>query len=295
MPSPANRYYVGTGTAGSPTGWNSTSVWSTSSGGASGASIPTGFDLAIFDTHSGYCTQDVNISCTGTSVGQAGIELAATYTGTVNLSATYTTALTAITVLGGTFNTNNANITALQGFSSTGSTTRAISLGSSTLTFSSAFGITLSGSNLTFNAGTSSFGYIGIPSAATFAGGGYTFYNVTYNVTSAATLTITGSNTFNNFTANTGYASLVFPAGATNTAAQWNLSGVSGHQTTLTSSSSGTQATLASTSPVTANRISLKDIKATGRPAFYYGPGSTIVSDVSGWASTSGLLALLQG
>src|SRR5665213_367574 len=58
----ANRYYVGTGTVGSPTGWNSTSYWSTTSGGASGASVPGISDTAFFDNYSGYCTTDVAVS-----------------------------------------------------------------------------------------------------------------------------------------------------------------------------------------------------------------------------------------
>jgi len=44
----ADRYWVGG--AGS---WNSTTKWSTTSGGASGASVPTAADNVIFDTNSG--------------------------------------------------------------------------------------------------------------------------------------------------------------------------------------------------------------------------------------------------
>ena len=44
----ADRYWVG-GTG----NWNSTTKWSTSSGGASGASVPTSSDNAIFDANSG--------------------------------------------------------------------------------------------------------------------------------------------------------------------------------------------------------------------------------------------------
>jgi hypothetical protein len=44
----ADRYWVG-GTG----SWNSTAKWSTTSGGASGASVPTATDNAIFDANSG--------------------------------------------------------------------------------------------------------------------------------------------------------------------------------------------------------------------------------------------------
>jgi hypothetical protein len=43
----ADRYWVG-GTG----SWNSTAKWSTTSGGASGASVPTATDNAIFDANS---------------------------------------------------------------------------------------------------------------------------------------------------------------------------------------------------------------------------------------------------
>jgi hypothetical protein len=45
----ANRYYVG-GTSGA---WNVTSSWSATSGGASGASVPTSADAVFFDANSG--------------------------------------------------------------------------------------------------------------------------------------------------------------------------------------------------------------------------------------------------
>jgi hypothetical protein len=47
----ADRYWVG-GTG----SWNSTAKWSTTSGGASGASVPTATDNAIFDANSGTAT-----------------------------------------------------------------------------------------------------------------------------------------------------------------------------------------------------------------------------------------------
>jgi len=63
----ANRYRVGTGG-----GWNSTTYWSTSSGGSGGASVPGSGDNAIFDgsTPVGTVTVDVavdivNLTCTG--------------------------------------------------------------------------------------------------------------------------------------------------------------------------------------------------------------------------------------
>jgi alpha-tubulin suppressor-like RCC1 family protein len=82
-----------------------------------------------------------------------------------------------LTVTAGTFNTGNYNLTSTGGrpdFYSTGSLVRAINLGSSTVL---TYGMTISGSNLTFNAGTSQINLgatnswgVGLP---------LTFYNFT--------------------------------------------------------------------------------------------------------------------
>ncbi len=96
----------------------------------------------------------------------------------------------------GSFNTGNYNITAT-GLTSPGSGTRTIILGSSTINVN--FGVNLSPTNLTFNAGTST---INVTSTGNpFTGNGLTYYNVGYTST-AATVShwMTGANTFNNFT-----------------------------------------------------------------------------------------------
>jgi hypothetical protein len=53
----ADRYWVG-GTG----SWNSTAKWSTTSGGASGASVPTATDNAIFDANSGTAHYTVTVT-----------------------------------------------------------------------------------------------------------------------------------------------------------------------------------------------------------------------------------------
>lgn len=54
---PSNRYWIG-GTG----SWSSTAKWSTSSGGATGASVPLPQDTAIFDNNSGTGTVTINVS-----------------------------------------------------------------------------------------------------------------------------------------------------------------------------------------------------------------------------------------
>ena len=84
-------------------------------------------------------------------------------------------------ITGGTFNTNNYNVTAST-FGGTGTSVRAINLGSSTITVTGNFSTTVGFftiTNLTFNAGTSTFDLTGTGvSAKGFQGGGLTFYRV---------------------------------------------------------------------------------------------------------------------
>jgi fibronectin-binding autotransporter adhesin len=125
-----------------------------------------------------------------------------TYGGTVQLADALNIGTNALTVTNGTFDTKNYDVTA-GSLSSSNSNVRTITLGSSTVTLSSAAGIGFSTStNLTFNAGTSN---INITTSSVGSVnlnlGGNTFYNLTWsNNQPNYTLAITGSNTFNNLT-----------------------------------------------------------------------------------------------
>jgi hypothetical protein len=110
-----------------------------------------------------------------------------------------------ITLLQGTFTTNNFNVTATA-MSSSGSSVRTINLGSSTVTLSAGTAVNFStNTNLTFNAGTSTI--ICNATLLQIDGGagttpisGVTFYNVSFTNTSATSFSIGGTNTFNNLT-----------------------------------------------------------------------------------------------
>ncbi len=149
-------------------------------------------------TYSGRNTQTI------TSAGKAisgGITINS-FGGTVQLAdALNTSSGGGILVSIGTFSTQNYNITALYLWAY-GAAVRAISLGSSTVTLSTAnIAIDFSPStNLTFSAGTSSIILTGDPSGEYIKGGGQTFYDVTSPFGGLGYPLIAGANVFNNFT-----------------------------------------------------------------------------------------------
>jgi hypothetical protein len=104
------------------------------------------------------------------------------------------TCVNAVTVTYGTFTTNNYAVTAVS-LVSTNVNTRAINLGSSTLSLSNTVSFSIS-TGLTLNAGTSQINLSN--TGLSFSGGGLTFYNLTFTSTAANNLNIVGANTFNN-------------------------------------------------------------------------------------------------
>jgi hypothetical protein len=95
----ANRYWVTGGTG----NWNSTTNWSTSSGGASGASVPGSSDAALFDASSGSGTATLDISPTVqtlTCTGFTGTLAFGTNTISLNGVGTVFTGVTTMTVTG---------------------------------------------------------------------------------------------------------------------------------------------------------------------------------------------------
>ena len=120
----------------------------------------------------------------------------------INGSWTLQSALTmggTLTLIAGTFNTNNQTVTC-NAFSSLTSNTRALNLGSSTVSingnWSSSIGFTL-------NAGTSTINFLGNFSVVDTGANSLTFNNVGFTTTSNLTThQILTSNTFNNLTLN---------------------------------------------------------------------------------------------
>ena len=95
----ANRYWVTGGTG----NWNSTTNWSTASGGASGASVPSTSDAALLNASSGSGTVTLDISPTVqtlTCTGFTGTLAFGTNTISLNSTGTIFTGATTMTVTG---------------------------------------------------------------------------------------------------------------------------------------------------------------------------------------------------
>lgn len=139
----ANRFWVAGGTG----NWSSTTNWSATSGGASGASVPGSADAALFDANSGAGTATVDSSVTIqtlTMTGFAGTLAFGTNTISLNSTGTIFTGATTYSVTGTPqiIATNNS------------ATSRAITPTAVTEANSISFRITAGTGTLTLNAGS---------------------------------------------------------------------------------------------------------------------------------------------
>jgi len=201
------------------------------------------------------------------------------------------TVTTDITVTNGAFATANFAVTAANLLSSN-SNTRSISLGSSTVTVSGATPITFTTStNLTLTAGTSTITCSG--ANPTFAGGGLTFYNVSFTTTGASSKTITGANTFNNLTiaSTTGTRETFTVFGANQTVSGTLTLGAGNtavRRIRINSDVIGTARTLTCAIVATLADVDFRDITAAGASAPWSGTrlgdclGNTSITFVAG-------------
>ena len=269
----ATRYWVGgTGT------WTnaSTTNWSATSGGASGASAPTSADDVIFDNlsnvgttiftvtvstsavcrdisfGSGATALDAVMTLAGTSAWSiygsmtlVSTNLTVTYTGTITWASTTTgktittagksfsiftfnglgggwtiqdtltlTASSAFNLLAGAVDTNNQAINLTGGGSSnfvtSGSSTRSLTLGTSTVTCAgivSAWDVQTT-TGFTLSAASSTINLTG--SGADFNGGGLTYGTLTYSNNTGQLKTLNGANTIGTLNLTTATTSAVY-------------------------------------------------------------------------------------
>lgn len=195
-----------------------------------------------------------------------------------------------LSVTGGTFSSNNLNVTVGRAFTFSGTTT--LNLGTSTLTTTSTTGTIFTNSATTSNTGSVK---IVLSSASatsrTFGGGGKTYGTLTYIVSgSTGALVVTGANTFGtlNFFDAANARTLTLPSSTTTTiTGTFNVQGTAGKLMTVNSSISSTAATVTKTTgQVACNYLSLRDSTATGGIVWYAGGNSVNVSNVTGWTFT---------
>lgn len=186
------------------------------------------------------------------------------------------------TLTNGTFDAKGQNVSAAT--FSLGSGTKTLTLGSGTWTITgSSWNANTNVANLTVSASTGTISMTS-GSAKTFSGGGKTW--PTLNQGGAGALTIAQSNTFANITNTTQPATISLTAGTTQTVSAFGVSGTSGNQITLNSSSTGSVATLyKANGDVSVSYVSIQDVRADG-PAEWNArvdQGAVDLGNTPGW------------
>jgi len=210
----ANRYWVG----GSGT-WGSTASWSASSGGASGASVPTNADDVFFDASSdgaGNAAFTVTLGANATclSLNFSAVDQNVTFTGAFTLSVVGNLVLSP---------TKTISVTGITALSMTATTSRTITSGGGTLTG----GISFAGSAGTWTL-QDAFTITGTVThtLGTIAFNGFTFTAARYTNTGTSTRAL-------NFTT----AGSKFAINATTTSTVWSIASTTG--LTITSPTTG--------------------------------------------------------
>lgn len=176
-----------------------------------------------------------------------------------------------VNILNGSFSTGNFAVT-IAGFGAATSSTRSLSLGSSTVTLSSVFTpIDFSSpTGLTFNAGTSLINCTS-GNGITVEGGGFTFYDLSLTSTLKSNCSIGGTNTFRNLTfaarSSVGVDTIYFSANQTVTGTFTSSGGADAtRRTFFRSNSSGTARTL-TCAAVSLADVDFQDITIAGAAA----------------------------
>ena len=207
----------------------STAMWSTTSGGATGASAPTSADSVTLDANT--CVGGT--TCTIT-----------TFSGTISVIGISMGACTASTsgcILDASVNNTNFTISGAgsAALNNNGAGTRTLNMGSGTWTLSSSGATWNVNSSATLNAGTSTIAFTGSGGAGTnrtFTGGGKTYSTVTVASATGGVFSVgDGSNTIGTLTISAPNK-VIFPQGLTNTITTFtNVTGTSSQQVAFTS------------------------------------------------------------
>lgn len=244
-------------------------------------------------THTGTITMN---SSTSVSITSNGRSITSPFdingTGTFAIADSFTTIGTFL-VTKGTL-TLAADMSCLVFYSTNTGNTRAINLGSYTLSISFDFEgvsvVSLAATNLTFNPGTSTIKMLG---AGNIQGGGLTYNNFWIAGSRPGNRRIVGSNTFNDFKDDVSVAhSIIFSAGTTQTVSTFTVSGTAGNLITINSESTSTHTlTKSGGGTITCDYLNIQHSIAT--PANTWYPGANSVNNQatatagSGWVFES--------
>jgi hypothetical protein len=199
-----------------------------------------------------------------------------------------------ITVLSGTFDANNYNVTftynsTYSGITSDIAGTRTIAFGSGTwtilgssipVTIANITGLTITGT-ATINL-TSSF-------AKTFTGGGANYSGITLNQGGAGTLTITGDNTFKNITntySGTGATSIILGSTTQTLTNPWAATGAASRVLTVSGTSAASPASLifkGERPPTSVDYLNISNVKAYNTNKTWYAGTNSTNNGSLGW------------
>lgn len=280
----AARYWVATRTS----NWNNPANWSTTSGGAGGATVPGASDAVTFDINGqGNCTIDVAVNIQKITVSFG-------YFGTITQGANgFSTSGTA-SFSGGTFSGGSANITFGGNFTLSGGTFTSTT---GVLEFDGSTAFTLG----TFNNNNGTAMYVATGGNTTISGTSPTFYvlqfvgeGYNYNITSAGNITVTNSLNISGsqvYELNTGTIDVTGNIIVTNTAAGCYGSALididgTGPQAVSGSTVAGAGALPEVTIDKTAGTLSLANYPASSNN-FTYTAG-TVSPGTSTWCFTDG-------
>ena len=247
-----------------------TPTWTTSTTASIFGSLTLAADMTLtastqtytFEGRSSYTLTSANKSWAKTiSINAPG--------GTYTLQDNLTTTGTSLSPTFGTLDANDYNISAPN---ITSASNAILIMGSGTWTVTNQ-GSSWSTSGAILVSETSTLKFTDSSSGSlTFAGGGSTYYNVWFaRGASTGSITVTGSNSFTSFKDDGSVAhSILFTTGTTQHVSTWNVSGSSGQEITINSTTTGTHALIKDGGgTVTANYLNIQHSVATPTSTWY--------------------------
>jgi hypothetical protein len=167
----------------------------------------------------------------------------------------------------GIINTNNHNITT-ENLIINSTNSKTFNAGSSKIKINEGSWDVQDNTAITFNAGTSAIELNSNNGNVVFNGGNLTYYNVSFITSTTMDGLLTGTNSYNNFSAG-GSTHLTIASGATQTALGFILGGKCNDVLTIDATTPGSATTLSKSSGIVDTRfLNLTDVHATGGAMF---------------------------